>query len=81
MKSTVTACEFNKDVSAAKRAASEGPLVITDRDQPSHVLMSFEAFVRLIGREYDLADRLAMEDDDSDVDPPPVTFGLRTAEL
>jgi hypothetical protein len=34
---TMTAREFNRDVSAAKREAAHGPVVITDRGQ--HVCM------------------------------------------
>jgi len=30
----MTAREFNRDVSAAKREASRGPVVITDRGEP-----------------------------------------------
>ncbi|WP_019808340.1 type II toxin-antitoxin system Phd/YefM family antitoxin [Saccharomonospora halophila] len=79
--STLTAREFNQDVSAAKRVASEGPVIITDRGRPSHVLMSFEEFARLTGREHNLVDRLAMDDDDLDFDPPSVDVGLRAAKL
>ena len=41
--------EFNQDVSRAKRAASEGPVVITDRGEPAYVLMSHEDYKRLAG--------------------------------
>lgn len=79
--STLSAREFNQDVSAAKRATSEGPVVITDRGQPSHVLMSYEEFARLTGRASNLVDWLAMDDDDIGFDPPPMNVGLRAAEL
>lgn len=41
---TVTSQEFNRDSAAAKRAAATGPVVITDRGRPSHVLMTYEQF-------------------------------------
>jgi prevent-host-death family protein len=44
----VTARDFNRDVSAAKRAASKGPVIITDRGEPSHVLLSIEDYHRLL---------------------------------
>lgn len=42
--STMSSQEFNRDSTAAKRAASTGPVVITDRGRPSHVLMTYEQF-------------------------------------
>jgi len=36
---TISAREFNQDVSAAKRAAADGPVIITDGGRPSHVLL------------------------------------------
>lgn len=79
--STLTAREFNQDVSAAKRASSEGPVIITDRGQPSHVLMTFDEFARLAGQERNLVDWLTMDNDDVEFDPPPVNLGVRAAEL
>ena len=36
---TLSSREFNQDVSRAKRAANEGPVIITDRGTPAYVLM------------------------------------------
>jgi prevent-host-death family protein len=41
---TLTAREFNQDTGRAKRAAEDGPVIITDRGKPSHVLLSSAAF-------------------------------------
>jgi len=41
--------EFNRDVSQAKRAARIEPVLITDRGQPTHVLMSIADFRRFSG--------------------------------
>ncbi len=55
---TITSREFNRDVSAAKRAAEQGPVTITDHGRRSHVLMTAEDFDRLsAGREL-FGDRL-----------------------
>ncbi|WP_183095278.1 type II toxin-antitoxin system Phd/YefM family antitoxin [Nocardioides stalactiti] len=51
--------EFNRDVSAAKRAAVSGPVTITDHGQPAHVLMSIADYQRLVERAGRMADRLA----------------------
>ena len=39
--------EFNQDTARAKRAASNGPVIITDRGRPSHVLISMEEYEKL----------------------------------
>ena len=43
----LTSREFNQDTGGAKRAAQSGPVYITDRGRPSHVLLSFESYMRL----------------------------------
>lgn len=52
--------EFNHDVSKAKKAAQAGPVIITDRGKPSHVLMTYSEFERLTGRRRNLVDALSM---------------------
>ncbi|MFT4288857.1 type II toxin-antitoxin system prevent-host-death family antitoxin [Nocardioides sp.] len=46
----ISARELNQDVSAAKRAADEGPVIITDRGKPAYVLMTHADYRRLAGR-------------------------------
>jgi len=41
---TVSSREFNRDVGGAKRAANNEPVFITDRGEPSHVLLSIQQF-------------------------------------
>ena len=43
----ITSRQFNQDTSAAKRAAREGPVFITDRGEPAHVLLTFAEYQRL----------------------------------
>lgn len=45
----MTSRAFNQDTSAAKRAAGRGPVYITDRGRPAHVLLTYEAYEQLIG--------------------------------
>lgn len=52
--------EFNQDVSQAKRSARLEPVFVTDRGRPTHVLMSIEAYRRLIGQTETIVDLLAM---------------------
>jgi prevent-host-death family protein len=52
--------EFNQDTSRAKRAAKKGPVFITDRGRPSHVLLTAEEYERITGGKKNIADLLAM---------------------
>ena len=47
---SVSSRELNHGVSSAKKAAQDGPVIITDRGKPSHVLMTYSEFERLTGQ-------------------------------
>ena len=55
----LTSREFNRDTGGAKKAALGGPVYITDRGRPSHVLMSFDDYQRLTESEASIVDMLA----------------------
>ncbi|MHA7987807.1 type II toxin-antitoxin system Phd/YefM family antitoxin [Rathayibacter sp. CAU 1779] len=57
---TFTSRELNRDVSAAKRAAAEGPVTITDHGRPTHVLMTAEEYSRITGAREKFGRRLLM---------------------
>ncbi|MVF23997.1 type II toxin-antitoxin system Phd/YefM family antitoxin [Methylocaldum sp. BRCS4] len=57
---TVSSREFNQDVTRAKRAAEHGPVFITDRGKPSHVLLSIEEYRRLTGKRRNIVEALSM---------------------
>jgi prevent-host-death family protein len=59
---TLTSREFNQDAGRAKKAASRGPVFITDRGRPPHVLLSIEDYRRLAGGRETLAEALAQPD-------------------
>ena len=44
---TLTSREFNQDTGRAKKAAAKGPVFITDRGRPAHVLLSIEEYQKL----------------------------------
>ena len=72
---------FNQDTSSAKRAARQGPVFITDRGRPAHVLLTIEDYENLAGRSVSLAEALAQVTD-VDFEPPRLTaLGLRPADL
>lgn len=66
--STVSSQEFNRDSTAVKRAAAKGPVVITDRGRPSHVLMTYEQFTAYESGN-SIGDRIA-DVDAADLDLP-----------
>lgn len=69
---SITSREFNQDVSQAKRAARVGPVVVTDRGRPTHVLLSIEAYRDLTAGSQTIVDLLAAGDGDPfDLVPPP----------
>ncbi len=49
MATRMSSREFNQDTSGAKKAAERGPVYITDRGRPAHVLLTFDAYERLVG--------------------------------
>jgi len=53
----ISSREFNQDTSGAKKAAESGPVFITYRGRPVHVLLTFEAYQDLLGVRHVL-DRL-----------------------
>jgi prevent-host-death family protein len=54
----ISSREFNQDTSGAKKAAERGPVYITDRGRPAHVLLTYAAYEDLLGSQRVL-DRLA----------------------
>lgn len=60
---TLTSREFNQDTARAKRAAKDGPVVITDRGEPAHVLLDIAEYRQLTEPKKSLIERLAMEED------------------
>jgi len=57
---TFSSRQFNQDTSRAKKAAQEGPVFITDRGQPAHVLLSYGEYQKIVGGQGKIADLLAM---------------------
>jgi prevent-host-death family protein len=57
---TISSREFNQDTSSAKKAALQGPVIITDRGKPAHVLLSIEEYEKLTGTNASIVDLLVM---------------------
>lgn len=75
---TLSSREFNQSSSEAKRAANSGPVFITDRGKPAHVLLTFEEYQRLIKHKRNIAEALSMSEAvDFDFDPQSIEISLK----
>jgi len=79
---TLSSRELNQDVTRAKKATKSGPVFITDRGKPAHVLLSIEEYQRLTGDRRKIADLLAMSDvEDIELEIPLLHDIARPADL
>ncbi|HEX6237535.1 MAG TPA: type II toxin-antitoxin system prevent-host-death family antitoxin [Acidimicrobiales bacterium] len=82
MATQISSREFNQDTSGAKKAAEKGPVYITDRGRPAHVLLTFDAYEELVGKHRALellAEPVGVEDIEFTIPssgelPRPATF-------
>jgi prevent-host-death family protein len=79
---TVSSREFNQDTSKAKKAARRGPVIITDRGRPAHVLLSIEQYESLTGAGENIVDLLGMAGTERvRFNPPKLRKLARAADL
>lgn len=79
---TFSSRDFNQDASGAKRAALGGPVIITDRGKPAHVLLTFEEYRRITVNTRKIADILAMPvGGDIEFNPPRLDQIARPLDL
>ena len=73
---TLSSREFNQDTSRAKKAATAGPVFITDRGKPAHVLLTIDDYRRLRGeRGTSLLQALTPKSASQDFDFEPPKLG------
>jgi len=79
---TLSSRDLNQNVSQAKKATRLGPVFITDRGKPTHVLLSFEDYQRLTRQRRNIADVLAMPDAaEIEFEPPRLSIEAQVADL
>lgn len=79
---TFSSRQFNQDASKAKKAAKAGPVFITDRGRPAHVLLTFEDYKKITGGRTKIADLLAMPGmEDIEIDFPRLRDLAHPADL
>lgn len=79
---TLSSRQFNQDASKAKKAAMAGPVIITDRGRPAHVLLTFAEYKRITGGRTKIADLLAMPGiEDIELNIPPLRDLAQAADF
>jgi prevent-host-death family protein len=79
---TLSSRELNQDLGKAKKASLHGPVFITDRGRPVHVLLSIAEYQRPTGQRRNIADLLAMPGAaDVELEIPARTERLRVVDL
>lgn len=79
---TLSSRELNQDVTRAKKASKKGPVFITDRGKPAHVLLSIEEYQQLTKQRRSIADSLAMPGiENIEFEPPRVIIETRPADF
>ncbi len=81
---TFSSRDFTRDVSAAKRAAVDGPVFITDRGRPAFALLKIDDYYRIAGKsEVSLLEVMdgIPGGDVIDFDPPRLNLEVRGANL
>ena len=81
---TFSSREFTRDVAAAKRAAADGPVFVTDRGRPAFALLKIEDYHRLSGHQdaslLDIMDAIP-GGEGIEFDPPNLKIGLQPADF
>lgn len=81
--SKVSSRDFNQHTSRAKKAARSGPVIITERGRPAHVLLTFEEYQRLTGSKGSIIEWLGLPPgvEDVELEIPPLKDSARPADF
>ena len=81
---TFSSRDFTRDVSAAKRAAVDGPVFITDRGRPAYALLKIDDYYRMAGKSapslLEVMDGI-LGGEGIDFDPPRLNILIQAASL
>lgn len=75
--------EFAQDIRKAFSSAENGPVFITDRGgMPSHVLLSYVEYQRLLALKRNIASSLAMPNNlDVEFEAPRINIGIQSPDF
>jgi prevent-host-death family protein len=70
METTMSSRDFNLRTDLAKKAAEHGPVIVTTRGTPTHVLLSYDEYQKLRGEDKPMSayDAAMLGPDTSEVD-------------
>ena len=77
---TITSRDFNQDTGSAKKAALAGPVIITDRGRPAHVLLTIEEYRKLTEPDQSIVDLLRQREA-GDFDFMPERLNIQSREV
>ena len=79
---TLSSREFQQNASQAQKAAQDGPVFITSRGKPVHVLLSIEEYRRITGKKQNIAELLALPgSEDIELRDPEAGRAARAVDL
>lgn len=80
---TFSSRDFTRDVGAAKRAAADGPVFITDRGRPAYALLKIDDYYRLSSEKprtlLEIMD--AVPGGEFEFDPPKLVGNVQPADF
>lgn len=81
--SQVSSRDFNQHTSRAKKAARGGPVIITERGRPAHVLLTFEDYQQLAGAKGNIIEQLGLPSglEEVELENSPLRDPARPADL
>lgn len=78
---TVSSRELGRNPSGVKRAADDGPVLITHRGKVSHVLLAVNDYRRLRGERESMVESFGMVgDEDIEFEPPTLDIVMRSTD-
>lgn len=82
MVTTLSSRQFQQNANQAQKAASDGPVIITNRGRPAHVLLNYDDYLAITGMGTTIVDALAMPGlSDIEFDIPKSVSVPRPADL
>ena len=76
----ISSREFNQDIGYAKRQSAQDPVVITERGKPTHVLLSYEDYQKMLSGQPKITELLSCPDD-TDFETTKNSLGLKPVDF
>lgn len=77
---TISSREMNQNISLAKKSALSGPVFITNRGEPEHVLLSYADYLSLTQQKRSIVEALQMAEE-VEFEPTKLAISITPADL